>query len=194
MTHPFYEVSSKVELPQPRESCGQILKLAAPIPYAAVVASLLHSARHQAVYHKNRRRSMSHSCVDGLANFQVTIMLKRLWCEDDAVLTLEWIMLTTLVVIGAIAGLAAVRDALMHELGGVVGAAMSLDQSYALSSPIGINICNGGASGNGIYASTSVAGSRMQFVDSTGWSVGRVSADIGQSAIAGCSATSNIGM
>ena len=125
-------------------------------------------------------------------------MLMRLWCEDEAVLTLEWIMLTTLVVVGAIGGLAAVRDALVHELGGVVGAAMSLDQSYALSSPIGVGICGGGATNNSnLYASTSVAGSRMQFTDSGGFSLGRISADIGQlnnNNNVGCPATANIGL
>ena len=123
-------------------------------------------------------------------------MLKQLWYEEEGVLTLEWILLTTLVVIGAIAGLAAVRDALVHELAGVVGAVMTLDQSYALSSPIGISIGDGTSNGNGfggIYCSTSVAGSRMAYIDSTGWSVGRISSDIGQTANVGCSVTSNIG-
>jgi hypothetical protein len=116
-------------------------------------------------------------------------MLKRLWCEDEGVLTLEWILLTTLVVIGVIGGLAAVRDALVHELAGIVGAIMSIDQSYQLSSPIGISVSSGGAGG----CSTSVAGSNMHYQDSTGWSVGRISSGIGQTNNAGCSATSNIG-
>ena len=79
-------------------------------------------------------------------------MARRLWIEDEGVLTLEWILLTTLVVLGVIGGLAAVRDALVHELAGVVGATMSLDQSYEISSPIGISVSGGNE------CSTSVAG------------------------------------
>jgi Flp pilus assembly pilin Flp len=80
-------------------------------------------------------------------------MLRRFWTEEDGVLTLEWIILTTLVVLGVIGGLAVVRDALMHELGGVVGAAMALDQTATISDPIAISI------GGGIGCSPSVAGS-----------------------------------
>ena len=88
-------------------------------------------------------------------------MIRRLWVEDEGVLTLEWIMLTTLVVLGVVGGLAAVRDALVHELAGVVGATMSVDQSYEISSPIGISV------GGGEGCSTSVAGgsSSQDFYD-----------------------------
>jgi hypothetical protein len=79
-------------------------------------------------------------------------MIRRLWIEDEGVLTLEWIILTTLVVLGVIGGLAAVRDALVHELAGVVGATMSVDQSFEISSPVGISVLGGNE------CSTSVAG------------------------------------
>ena len=55
---------------------------------------------------------------------------ERLWCEDEGVLTFEWILLSTLLVIGTIGGVAAIRDAIIQEAQGVVGAMVALDQSY----------------------------------------------------------------
>lgn len=54
--------------------------------------------------------------------------------DDDGVLTFEWILLLTLVVIGIVGGLSAARDALISELGDVVGAVVHIDQSYTVSS------------------------------------------------------------
>ena len=59
-------------------------------------------------------------------------MLKRVWCEDDGVLTFEWTLLTTLVVIGVIGGLTGVRDAILYESQGVAGATISLDNRTTL--------------------------------------------------------------
>ena len=69
-------------------------------------------------------------------------MLKRLWCEDEGVLTFEWILLITVLVIGIIGGLSIVRDAINVELANVAAAILSLDQSYTLANPVG-----GGAGG-----------------------------------------------
>ncbi|HOA53377.1 MAG: hypothetical protein WBH86_07470 [Thermogutta sp.] len=54
--------------------------------------------------------------------------------DDHGVLTFEWILLLTLVVIGIVGGLSAARDALISELGDVVGAVVHIDQSYTVSS------------------------------------------------------------
>ena len=43
-------------------------------------------------------------------------MLKRMWREDEGVLTFEWILLTTLLVIGVVGGISGVRDAINVEL------------------------------------------------------------------------------
>ena len=43
-------------------------------------------------------------------------MLKRLWREDEGVLTFEWILLLTLLVIGVIGGVAGIRDAIMSRV------------------------------------------------------------------------------
>ena len=59
--------------------------------------------------------------------------LRKLICsEDRGVLTFEWILLITVLVIGIVGGVSAVRDALIDELGDVVGAAVNIDQSYVV--------------------------------------------------------------
>lgn len=70
-------------------------------------------------------------------------MLKRLWREDEGVLTFEWILLLTVLVIGITGGLSAVRDAINEELSGVVGAMLSLDQSYSISAPYAVQVGSG---------------------------------------------------
>ena len=62
-------------------------------------------------------------------------MLKRIWHEDEGVLTFEWILLITLLVIGITGAISAVRDAIAAELIDVAGAIVSLDQSYSVVSP-----------------------------------------------------------
>ena len=74
-------------------------------------------------------------------------MLKRLWREDEGVLTFEWIMLLTLLVIGVIGGVAGIRDAIIHEAAGVAGAIVSLDQSYTVSAPVTFNVQTEGSTG-----------------------------------------------
>ena len=62
-------------------------------------------------------------------------LLNRVWREDEGVLTFEWILLITVLVIGIVGGLSAVRDALISELGDVAEAMISLDQSYTILNP-----------------------------------------------------------
>ena len=62
-------------------------------------------------------------------------LLNRVWSEDQGVLTFEWILLITVLVIGIVGGLSAVRDAVITELGDVAEATISLDQSYTVNSP-----------------------------------------------------------
>ena len=62
-------------------------------------------------------------------------LLNRVWSEDQGVLTFEWILLITVLVIGIVGGLSAVRDAVISELGDVAEAMISLDQSYTINSP-----------------------------------------------------------
>ena len=62
-------------------------------------------------------------------------LLNRVWSEDQGVLTFEWVLLITVLVIGIVGGLSAVRDALISELGDVAEAMISLDQSYTILQP-----------------------------------------------------------
>ena len=62
-------------------------------------------------------------------------LLHRTWQEDEGVLTFEWILLITVLVIGLVGGMSAVRDAILTELGDVAEAMISLDQSYSILSP-----------------------------------------------------------
>jgi Flp pilus assembly pilin Flp len=59
--------------------------------------------------------------------------LKQMWIEQDGVLSFEWTLLLTLVVIGIVSGLAAARDAVIDELGDVAEAAQGIDQSFSLA-------------------------------------------------------------
>jgi hypothetical protein len=60
-------------------------------------------------------------------------MINRMWQEDDGVLSFEWVLLITLVVIGIVGGLAAARDAIIDELGDIAQALISFDQSYVIA-------------------------------------------------------------
>lgn len=70
----------------------------------------------------------------------MTHLLRRMWKEDEGVLTFEWILLITVLVIGIVGGLSAVRDAVITELGDVVEAVISLDQSYYVSHPWDVQV------------------------------------------------------
>lgn len=62
-------------------------------------------------------------------------LLNRVWREDEGVLTFEWILLITLLVIGVVGGISAVRDAILTELGDLATAIVLVDQSYAVQGP-----------------------------------------------------------
>jgi Flp pilus assembly pilin Flp len=65
-------------------------------------------------------------------------MARRLWTEDDGVLSFEWTLIVTVLVIGVVAGLAAARDAIVDELGDAAQAMLALDDSYVLDQPLAI--------------------------------------------------------
>ena len=62
-------------------------------------------------------------------------MLNRLYNDESGVLTFEWILLITVLVIGIVGALSAVRDAINTELGDVAEAMVALDQSYYIIWP-----------------------------------------------------------
>jgi hypothetical protein len=59
------------------------------------------------------------------------VLLKKLWNDDFGfVITSELLLIVTILVIGLIVGMVAVRDAVVQELGDVAAAIGALDQSY----------------------------------------------------------------
>lgn len=66
-------------------------------------------------------------------------LYNRILKEESGVLTFEWILLLTVLVIGITGGLSCVRDAIITELGDVSEAMIALDQSYYIVSPWEIN-------------------------------------------------------
>lgn len=85
-------------------------------------------------------------------------VLHRIAREDEGVLTFEWILLVTVLVIGIVGGLTAVRDAVITELGDVVEAMISLDQSYTISQPWDIQVPDCVADGASGSSYTDAAG------------------------------------
>jgi Flp pilus assembly pilin Flp len=60
-------------------------------------------------------------------------MLGQMWREDEGVLSFEWILLLTLLVLGLISGLTGARDAFIDELGDIAEGMICLDQSFTLA-------------------------------------------------------------
>jgi len=65
----------------------------------------------------------------------VRTVLTHLWHRDAGLLTFEWILLITLVVLGVVGGLSAVRDSVIDELGDVADAVINVDQSWTMEAP-----------------------------------------------------------
>ena len=82
-------------------------------------------------------------------------VFSRMWREEDGVLSFEWVMLVTLLVIGIVSGLAGARDAIIDELGDVAEAMLALDQSYTIDLPLQVVV----------HADTTSAASDSAFVD-----------------------------
>lgn len=79
----------------------------------------------------------------------MTQLLSRMWQEDDGVLSFEWTMLTSLLTVGIVSGVASVRDAVIDEMGDLAQAMVSLDQSYYIQPPLGVAVHGGGWGGGG---------------------------------------------
>ena len=71
------------------------------------------------------------------------MVLARMWKEEDGVLSFEWILLVTLLVIGIVGGVAAARDAIIDEFGDVAQAMLALDQSYTIAFPLTVIVHTG---------------------------------------------------
>jgi hypothetical protein len=82
-----------------------------------------------------------------------TCFLGRLWNDDrGAVLATEWLLITTVLVLGLIPGLIAIRQGLLAEMGDIATATSDLDQSYGFTGQEISSDSDSGdnASGNGV--------------------------------------------
>ena len=92
-------------------------------------------------------------------------MMNRIWNDESGVLTFEWILLITLLVIGIVGGLAVIRDAYIIEAAETADAMMALNQGYVIQAPVDAKIT---ATGEGVeigdegyaYAASGAQGSR----------------------------------
>jgi Flp pilus assembly pilin Flp len=98
----------------------------------------------------------------------------RMWHEQDGVLSFEWTLLTSLLTVGVVSGIASVRDAVTDEMGDLSQAMVNLDQSYVIEPPLGVQVHTtygggwgfGGGWGWG-WGGSSAAGS--QFIDAASY-------------------------
>jgi Flp pilus assembly pilin Flp len=61
-------------------------------------------------------------------------LLARLWRDDcGALIATEWVFVATILVLGIITGLVAVRQAVINELDEFANAVLSLNQSFSFS-------------------------------------------------------------
>jgi Flp pilus assembly pilin Flp len=68
----------------------------------------------------------------------------RFCSEDDGVLSFEWVLLTTLLVVGVVGGVVAARDAVIDELGDVAQGMLALDGSYTITYPLQLAVSDDG--------------------------------------------------
>ncbi len=90
-------------------------------------------------------------------------MMNRIWNDESGVLTFEWILLITLLVIGIVGGLAVIRDAYIIEAAETADAMMALNQGYVIQAPVDAAITDTGAGvergANYKYAASGAQGS-----------------------------------
>lgn len=67
-------------------------------------------------------------------------LLSRMWRDQEGVLSFEWTMLASLLTVGVVAGVAAVRDSVIDEMADLTYAMTSLDQSYRIQGPLVLSV------------------------------------------------------
>jgi Flp pilus assembly pilin Flp len=78
------------------------------------------------------RRKDQRKRLKSNGKYTVIHLLQRIWNEDQGVLTFEWVLLATVLVLGIVGGLSAARDAIIDELGDVGGAVIAIDKSWTV--------------------------------------------------------------
>ncbi len=66
--------------------------------------------------------------------------VRKIWSEEDGLLAFEWTLLLTVLVIGIVSGVAAVRDGIIDELGDIAQMMLAVDQSYTISFPLNAQV------------------------------------------------------
>ncbi len=61
--------------------------------------------------------------------------MEKFFRDETGSLTLEWIFMLSLLVLGIAGGIASIRDAMILEAGEDAGAAVSLSANYSVSAP-----------------------------------------------------------
>jgi len=89
--------------------------------------------------------------------------LARIWSDETgAIVSIEIVLVATILVIGAIVGLEAVRGAVVTELADLAQAVGNVNQSYSYS----------GVTGHGSYTAGSVFNDRLDSCDTVGGNLG----------------------
>lgn len=71
-------------------------------------------------------------------NRRLTDLMKRVWRDETGALHAgDYILIVTIVCVGAVAGLATVRDGVVQDLGDAAIALETLDQSYTVTMTFG---------------------------------------------------------
>ncbi|QDU99210.1 Flp family type IVb pilin [Lignipirellula cremea] len=74
------------------------------------------------------------------------LLLKRLWNDEvGAVVSIELVLIGTVLLLGVMVGLGALRDSVNNELADVGGAIDEINQSYIVNSVTGHSISVGGS-------------------------------------------------
>jgi hypothetical protein len=72
-------------------------------------------------------------------------LLVRLWDDDaGALIATEWIFVATILVLGAVTGLVAIRQAVIAELHDIANALLALNQTYSVTGQSNCQSSTGG--------------------------------------------------
>jgi hypothetical protein len=73
-------------------------------------------------------------------------LLVKLWNDNaGALIALEWVFVATILIVGSVTGLAAVRQAIKHELHDLANAMLALNSSFSISGQSNCVASTGGA-------------------------------------------------
>ena len=76
-------------------------------------------------------------------------MLRKLWDDDSgALIATEWVFLASILILGIITGLVALRQALISELTETAQAILALNQSFSFSGQSNCESSTAGSSGS----------------------------------------------